>query len=353
MRGYLGTRRTMTASSTFEFLTKKSGDRILRFSMGMHFWDCTVLRFLRTHGALNSEWLLCSVLFRFLFPLSLPLCMAHLLCLNFTYISKSYVDRAFEAGEDSGFGHIYDALALVYSNGKVLWIPPARIKASCPMDITNFPFDKQNCSLKLGSWTYSGEQVCILWNVSNKIIFIYCFDFVVDAVNNILQVNPVFYNGNQDFSYTYYRHNNVWELEKTYAVKHDVKYACCEETYPDLTFSVQLARRRSYYSYMLVVPGIIMALLLPVMFLLPVGRSEKFILGINLLLLWGQKIDEILRSRPPVVYFSWKMFESLNCFILGYEVLLVFSKLGTDWFTTGNPASGFRLLQALLILMIL
>ena len=95
----------------------------------------------------------------------------------------------------------------------------------------------------------------------------------------------MFYNGNQDFSYTYYRHNNVWELEKTYAVKHDVKYACCEETYPDLTFSVQLARRRSYYSYMLVVPGIIMALLLPVMFLLPVGRSEKFILGINLLLL--------------------------------------------------------------------
>ena len=88
--------------------------------------------------------------------------MAHLLCRNFTYISKSYVDRAFEAGEDSGFGHIYDALAVVYSNGKVLWIPPARIKASCPMDITNFLFDKQNCSLKLGSWTYSGEQVCIL-----------------------------------------------------------------------------------------------------------------------------------------------------------------------------------------------
>ena len=78
--------------------------------------------------------------------------------------------------------------------------------------------------------------------------------------------------------------NNVWELEKTYAEKHDIKYACCKETYPDLTFSVQLARRRSYYSYMLVVPGIIMALLLPVMFLLPVGRSEKFILGINLLL---------------------------------------------------------------------
>ena len=78
------------------------------------------------------------------------------------HIPEYRVDRAFEAGEDSGFGHIYDALALVYNTGYVLWIPPARIKASCPMDITNFPFDKQNCSLKFGSWTYSSEQVRII-----------------------------------------------------------------------------------------------------------------------------------------------------------------------------------------------
>ena len=36
-----------------------------------------------------------------------------------------------------------DALAVVNSDGSVLWIPPAIFSSSCPIDITNFPFDTQ------------------------------------------------------------------------------------------------------------------------------------------------------------------------------------------------------------------
>ena len=31
--------------------------------------------------------------------------------------------------------------------------------SSCPMDITWFPFDDQDCEMKFGSWTYNGFKV--------------------------------------------------------------------------------------------------------------------------------------------------------------------------------------------------
>jgi len=36
-----------------------------------------------------------------------------------------------------------EALAVVSNDGSVLWIPPAIFSSSCPIDITNFPFDTQ------------------------------------------------------------------------------------------------------------------------------------------------------------------------------------------------------------------
>jgi len=31
--------------------------------------------------------------------------------------------------------------------------------SSCPIDITWFPFDDQNCTMKFGSWTYDGGKI--------------------------------------------------------------------------------------------------------------------------------------------------------------------------------------------------
>src|SRR4029434_1466047 len=40
--------------------------------------------------------------------------------------------------------------ALLKYHGTITSVPPAIFKSSCPMDITYFPFDYQNCSMKFG-----------------------------------------------------------------------------------------------------------------------------------------------------------------------------------------------------------
>lgn len=48
--------------------------------------------------------------------------------------------------------------AMVHYNGLVFWAPPARLRSSCKVDITFFPFDQQSCLMKFGSWTYDQAQ---------------------------------------------------------------------------------------------------------------------------------------------------------------------------------------------------
>ncbi|XP_073785207.1 neuronal acetylcholine receptor subunit alpha-5 isoform X1 [Danio rerio] len=49
--------------------------------------------------------------------------------------------------------------AVVRFDGTISWTPPANYKSACTIDVTFFPFDLQNCSMKFGSWTYDGSQV--------------------------------------------------------------------------------------------------------------------------------------------------------------------------------------------------
>ena len=54
-------------------------------------------------------------------------------------------------------------MAVVSSDGTVFWMPPAIFKSTCPIDIVYFPFDVQECNLKLGSWTYDGFKLDVFF----------------------------------------------------------------------------------------------------------------------------------------------------------------------------------------------
>ncbi|GFR91300.1 neuronal acetylcholine receptor subunit alpha-10 [Elysia marginata] len=69
------------------------------------------------------------------------------------------------------------------------------------------------------------------------------------------------------------------------AVKRNVVfYSCCEEPFPDVTFSIQLRRRTKYYFMNIIIPCIILSFLCLGGFLLPPESGEKITLGLSVLL---------------------------------------------------------------------
>ena len=69
---------------------------------------------------------------------------------------------------DDYTGEYMQSKAMVKPTGSVFWPPPVKLRSSCKIDVTYFPFDDQVCFLKFGSWTYSGLQVDLV-NISTSV----------------------------------------------------------------------------------------------------------------------------------------------------------------------------------------
>lgn len=62
---------------------------------------------------------------------------------------------------DGDFAIIHETKVLLEHTGMITWNPPAIFKSYCEIIVLHFPFDLQNCSMKLGTWTYDGLLVVI------------------------------------------------------------------------------------------------------------------------------------------------------------------------------------------------
>ena len=63
--------------------------------------------------------------------------------------------------------------AVVSYDGEVTWMPPAILKSSCSIDVTYFPFDAQNCTMKFGAWTHGKSRIDLkmIRNEANTNVF--------------------------------------------------------------------------------------------------------------------------------------------------------------------------------------
>ena len=69
---------------------------------------------------------------------------------------------------DGNYEVRYKSNVLIYPDGEVLWVPPAIYQSSCTIDVTYFPFDQQTCIMKFGSWTFTGNQVSSVFEITPK-----------------------------------------------------------------------------------------------------------------------------------------------------------------------------------------
>jgi len=138
---------------------------------------------------------------------------------------------------------------IITSHGDVFWSPPTKLHSRCKIDVSFFPFDDQLCTLKFGSWTYSGLQV--------------------DLVSKAPEVDL-----------TNYMKNGEWEIISISTERVVDFYACCpQEPYPSLKYTIHLRRRVLYYILNIIVPCVWLSVLSVTGFLLPSGSGEKVSLG--------------------------------------------------------------------------
>ncbi|XP_067275361.1 neuronal acetylcholine receptor subunit alpha-3 [Pseudorasbora parva] len=143
--------------------------------------------------------------------------------------------------------------ALLRYNGDVTWIPPAIFKSSCKIDVTYFPFDYQNCTMKFGSWTYDKAKI----------------DLVL--IGSTINLNDFWESGE-------------WTIIDAPGYKHDIKYNCCEEIYTDITYSLYIRRLPLFYTINMIIPCLLISFLTVLVFYLPSDCGEKVTLCISVLL---------------------------------------------------------------------
>ena len=168
--------------------------------------------------------------------------------LFFGFINKLPDIVLYNSADDYTEGYMQNK-AMVKPDGEVFWSPPAKLRSSCKIDVTYFPFDDQVCTLKFGSWTYSGLQVDIV-NRSDSI----------DMSN--------------------YIESGEWELISISLERVVSFYPCCPtEPYPSIVFTIHLRRRILYFLFNIIIPCIWLSIICLVGFWLPPDSGEKITLG--------------------------------------------------------------------------
>ncbi|XP_053159232.1 neuronal acetylcholine receptor subunit beta-3 isoform X3 [Hemicordylus capensis] len=161
--------------------------------------------------------------------------------------------------------------AIVKYNGIVVWTPPASYKSSCTMDVTFFPFDRQNCSMKFGSWTYDGNMVDLI---------------LVD----------------ENVDRTDFFDNGEWEILNAKGMKGNRKDALY--SYPFIAYSFVLRRLPLFYTLFLIIPCLGLSFLTVLVFYLPSDEGEKLSLSTSVLVsltVFLLVIEEIIPSSSKVI----------------------------------------------------
>ncbi|XP_066271923.1 neuronal acetylcholine receptor subunit beta-4-like isoform X1 [Branchiostoma lanceolatum] len=137
--------------------------------------------------------------------------------------------------------------AWVQSDGHVHWAPPVVYGSACFIVVKYFPFDRQNCTMKFGSWTYDADELDLT------------------LLDGEAQMHR-------------YKQNGEWDILRS----PNRKYNADNRVYVNFDFIIK--RKPLFYTINLIIPCILITSLSVLIFYLPADEGEKVTLGITVLL---------------------------------------------------------------------
>ncbi|XP_039925256.1 acetylcholine receptor subunit alpha isoform X2 [Hirundo rustica] len=197
---------------------------------------------------------------------------------------------------DGDFAIVKYTKVLLEHTGRITWTPPAIFKSYCEIIVTHFPFDQQNCSMKLGTWTYDGTVVVI---------------------------NPE--SDRPDLSN--FMESGEWVMKDYRGWKHWVYYACCPDTpYLDITYHFLMQRLPLYFIVNVIIPCLLFSFLTGLVFYLPTDSGEKMTLSISVLLsltVFLLVIVELIPSTSSAVPLIGKYMLFTMVFVIASIIITV------------------------------
>lgn len=176
------------------------------------------------------------------------------------WIPDTYLYNSVVMSRDETERYMNVQVASRYWEGKpganMSFLYPAIYTVTCRLNVRYFPYDQQNCTLTISSWTNSKSAL----------------DYCADESVNMQSFIP----------------NEEWDVMSFKVYRHEYKYACCSEPWVIIEASLVIRRKPLYYVVNLIIPTSIITIVSITGFFTPAStsddRTEKIDLGITTLL---------------------------------------------------------------------
>ncbi|XP_073511374.1 5-hydroxytryptamine receptor 3A-like [Phyllobates terribilis] len=166
------------------------------------------------------------------------------------WVPDILINEFVDVGKSPDIPYVY-----VNHEGRVQNYKPIQVVTACSLNIYNFPFDLQNCSLTFTSWLHTIQDINVsLWRTPEE----------------VKEDKSVFMNKGE------------WEL--LYVLSQYRMFVENEDSYAELKFHVVIKRRPLFYAVNLLLPSMFLMVMDIIGFYLPPDSGERVSFKITLLL---------------------------------------------------------------------
>ncbi|XP_012263313.2 neuronal acetylcholine receptor subunit alpha-5-like [Athalia rosae] len=157
---------------------------------------------------------------------------------------------------------------ILMSNGMTMCVLPVKYVTRCVADFKHWPFDRQNCTIRLGSWAHTGEEI----------------DFHLTG------------HGIEMMDYT---PNREWKVLSANASKNVQKFKCCpEDSFPSVFFNLVLERYSEEMQATVIAPALLLITITMTTLWLNPTSTERMVLACFNLVCHLMVVQELYWELP-------------------------------------------------------